>query len=116
MPADTPVAEVVRAFAVGSHGAESYGYEVEDTVEKVADVASKITGLIPCRVTFADAAGLKLKFDRQITADELERIEGLIPEEDQIQLGMDRYLSEWDGESAYLGPVLQENLIHFWWD
>ncbi|WP_193215208.1 hypothetical protein [Luteolibacter marinus] len=116
IPADTPIAEVVKAFEVGSHGSMSYGYESGATVNLVADKATKISEIIPCRITFADPAGLKLRFSRQVTEDHLKQIEALFPEEEVMQAGLERYLSEWDGESSILAPVLQENLFHFWWD
>ena len=37
LPKETSVIEIVEVFQVGSHGAESYGYEVAGTVSLVAD-------------------------------------------------------------------------------
>jgi hypothetical protein len=116
IPADTPVADVVRFFEVGSRSATSYGDDADETIALVAEKATSISALVPCRVTFADAAGLKLRFLRQVTEDDLEKIEALFPEEQMMQAGLDRYASEWDGEGPLLAPVLNENLFHFWWD
>ena len=65
----------------------------------VSKKATKIASIIPCRVIFADSAGLKLKFNRQITEQELTRIEALFPESEAMQAGLDRYISEWDGKT-----------------
>jgi len=116
VPAKTSVAEIVTEFEVGSHGAMGSGYNVDETVRLVAGKASQIAELIPLRVVFADSAELKLKFERQITSEELAKIEGIFPEEEAMQAGLEHYLSEWDGESSLLAPVLVENLFHFWWD
>ena len=94
----------------------SYGDESNAIVDLVADNATKIAEIIPCRITFADAAGLKLRFFRQVTVGELKQIEALFPEGEVIQAGLERYLSEWDGKGSVLAPVLKENLFHFWWD
>lgn len=116
IPAETPLAEVVTAFQVGAHGAQSYSYDVAETVRLVSSKATRIAEITPCRVTFADAAGLKLKFLRPITDPELERLAALFPEEEQMQAGLDRYIADWDGESPLLRPVKEENMIHLWWD
>lgn len=112
IPAGTPVEEVVRYFEVGSH----YGGDTAETVALVAAKASKIAEIIPCHVVFADAAGLKLRFDRQVTDEDLTKIEALFPGEEMMQAGLERYLSESDGEGSIFDLVKQENLFHFWWD
>lgn len=71
---------------------------------------------MPCRVIFADQAGLKLKFTRQITEDEIEKIEAMFSEGEMMKAGLERYLSEWAGGGELLAPVLAENVFHFWWD
>lgn len=116
IPVETKVSTVVRLFEVGAHGANSYLYDQDETIDLVAKKAEAIAALVPCRVVFADSAGLKLQFTRQITADEVQKIEAMFPDDIQMQAGLERYLSEWDGESLLLKPVLKENLIHLWWD
>jgi hypothetical protein len=116
VPATTQIGQIVHDFQIGSHGAESYSWDVERTIQMVADKAEAIAAVIPCRVTFADPAGLKLRFLRQVTAADMERIEALFPEDDMMQAGLEGYLSEWDGEGSPLSRIAEENLIHFWWD
>lgn len=116
IPASTPIADVVHAFQVGSHGAESYGDDVAQTVRLVAEKATQIGQIVSCRVIFADTAGLKLKFLRQINDSEVERLEALFPPDKQMQAGLERYISEWEGHGPLLSPVKQENMIHLWWD
>ena len=116
VPTSTPIGRIVRDFQVGSHGAGSYSWDVEETIQMVAEKTEAITAVIPCRVTFADPAGLKLRFLRQVTAVDMERIEALFPEDDMMQAGLEGYLSEWDGEGSPLTRIVEENLIHFWWD
>lgn len=117
IPAETPVADIVRFFEVGSHGANSYSFDEEETIAVVAEKATALAKLIPSRVTFADAAGLHLLFLRQVTEDDLRAIEALFPdEEDQMQAGLDGYLSEWDGEGPLFEEVRRSNQFHFWWD
>ena len=116
VPAGTPVAQVVRVFAVGSHSEISYGDDAAETIEIVAAKATKIGEIIPCHIVFADAAGLKLRFERQVTDDDIRKIEALFPLDEMMQSGLERYLSEWDGEGSVLAPVKEENLFHFWWD
>ena len=82
----------------------------------VAEKAEAIAAVIPCRVTFADPAGLKLRFLRQITEADMEKIKALFPEDEMMQAGLEGYLSEWDGEGSPLSRIAQENLIHLWWD
>jgi hypothetical protein len=116
IPADTPVGEVVRFFRVGTHGAESYGVPPEEALEKFASRVEIISSLVPCRVIFADPAGLKLKFMRQITRGEVKLIETLFPFDEVMTAGLEFYLSEWDGEGSLLDRVLEDNAIKFWWD
>lgn len=116
VPVDTPVGEVVRVFQVGSRYADTDGIPVDEMIRQVAERAEKIAALVPCHVVFADAAGLKIKFARQITRNELEQIEALFPIEDAFVAGLERYLSEARAEGALLDRLLTENAIEFWWD
>lgn len=116
LSADTPVADVVRHFKVGAQSELSYGDDPEETNALVAEIATRIAAMVPCKPIFADSAGLKLRFLRQVTPEDLVRIEALFPEDQMMQAGLERYGSEWDGESPLLAPVLEENVIHFWWD
>ncbi len=116
VPLDTPIGQIVSDFQVGSHGAESYSWDVESTIRLVAEKADAIASVIPCRVTFADPAGLKLRFLRRVTEADLEKIEALFPEDEMMQAGLEGYLSEWDGEGSPLSRIAEENFIHFWWD
>ena len=65
---------------------------------------------------FADAAGLKLKFERQVTTADVKRIETLFPDDIALDAGLGVYISEWDGQSSLLAPIIETNLMHFWWD
>ncbi len=117
IPAGTPVADIVQFFEVGSHGAESYSYDEEATIALVADKATALAKLVPAQVTFADAAGLKLRFLRQVTDDDLRAMEALFPdEEDAMQAGLEIYVSEWEGEGSLFEEVKRSNQFHFWWD
>lgn len=115
IPADTPVGDVVRYFQVSSHNA-LHDEDIPRTIDLVAEKAEQIAALVPCRVIFADAAGLKLKFDRQISEDELAQIEAFFPEDQMMDAGLERYISEFDPDKPLLASVLKENLFHFWWD
>ena len=116
IPANTPIAKIIEFFSVGSHGAVNNGYSIKETVSKVANTASALACIFPVRCTFADGAGLKLRFLREITDSEINQIEKLFSEGDEIQLGLERYISEWDGQSALLQPIKEEGLIQLWWD
>ncbi len=116
VPASTAVADVARFFRVGSHGAMSYGLDEDETVDVVASNLTKIEALIPCRVTFADEAGLTVSFTRQISEDEVAQLESFFEGSDPIQAGLEAYMSEWDGEGSLLASVLRDNSLHLWWD
>lgn len=116
LPSSTPIAEIVKFFSVGLHGANSYGYDPEETLLKVTEFASAIVDLIPSRCFFADNGSLSLRFLRSITDSELNQIEELIAEDNVMQLGLEGYLSEWDGESRLLQKIQQEGCIDLWWD
>ncbi|MFN5579512.1 MAG: hypothetical protein ACK49X_07840, partial [Akkermansiaceae bacterium] len=58
VPTCTPIGQIVRDFQIGLQGAESYSWDVEETIQMVAEKAEAIAAIIPCRVTFADYAGL----------------------------------------------------------
>ena len=116
IPAGSPVAEIVRVFEVGSHSEISYGDDPQETIALVAGIATKIAEIIPSRPTLASASMLELRFRRQITEEELQRIEALFPDGKMMQAGLERYVTEWDGESPILAPLMKENLIQFWWD
>jgi hypothetical protein len=116
MPADTKASAIVRYFRVGSHGAINSGADPEGLITRVAAVADKITKIVPARPFFADEAGLKLKFLKKVTKADLKKIEALFPEDNMLELGLERYVSDWDGESGMLDSVIKEGLFHFWWD
>jgi hypothetical protein len=33
-----------------------------------------------------------------------------------FELGLEGYVSDWDGESGMLDPVIEEGVFRFWWD
>lgn len=116
LPVETPTREITRRFEVGFQAGISYRYDQKETCELVAKKVEAIAKIIPFRVTFADSAGLKLRFTRQITATEVAEVEALFPEEEAMQAGLDGYISNWRGEGPLLTPVVEENLLHLWWD
>lgn len=116
MPADTTASEIVRYFRVGAHGVINSGGDPEELIAKVAAVADKITKIVPARPFFADEAGLKLKFLKKVTKADVKKIEALFSEDDMFELGLERYVADWDGESGMLDSVIEEGLFHFWWD
>ncbi|GAA5495933.1 hypothetical protein Rhal01_02114 [Rubritalea halochordaticola] len=116
VPTDTSIREIVEFFRVGAHGAMSYGLDEEKTIELVAGKAAKVAELIPCRLIFADQAGLKLQFERPVSDEEVAKLETMFPMDSAFETGMARYLTEWSGEGSYLAPVKEENQLHFWWD
>jgi len=116
VPSDTPLAKIVSTFEIGSHGAQSYGYDKAATVKLVAQKATAISTLIPCRVAFADAAGLKLKFTRRIEDADLDQISQLFPKEEGFQSGTEGYINEQEPGRHLFQRVKDENAFHFWWD
>jgi hypothetical protein len=116
VPAETKASDVVRFFGVGSHGVINTGGDADERIPRVAEVADKISKIVPARPFFADPAGLKLKFLRKVTRADLKKIQALFPEDEMFELGLERYVSDWDGESDMLDPVVEEGLFHFWWD
>ena len=116
VPKNTPTLEIIQYFKVGEHGEQSFGFLGQSIKKIVTDNIQAIEQIVPVRVYFADSAGLKLKFKRQITESELEKIEALFPDDKAIFAGLDGYISEWDGASRLLEPVLKKNEIEFWWD
>src|SRR4051812_30595910 len=70
IPVHASFGGIARAFRVGSHGAQSYGYDEDDTVEMIARKLDVIEGIAPGRVTFADAAGFKVRFTTPISGED----------------------------------------------
>lgn len=116
VPVETEIAEIVRVFEVGAHGADSYGYDPDETVEMVSEKATKIAELLPCRVIFVDCAGLILKFFGQIEDSHLDRLLELFPEDEGFQSGAEAYINEQEEGRHLFHRVKEENLFHFWWD
>ena len=116
VPVDTGIAEIVVAFSVGIHGANSYGYDPDETVKMVSEKATKISEMLPCRVVFVDSAGLMLKFLRQIEDSHLDRLLELFPEEVGYQSGAEAYINDQEEGRHLFHRVKEENLFHFWWD
>lgn len=116
VPADTPVAEIVTNFEVGSHGAMSYSYDKGSTIEMVATKATAISKLVPCRVIFVDSAGLKLRFTRQIEDADLDQLLPLFPEDEGFQSGAEGYIDDQELGRHLFQRVKDDNLFHFWWD
>ena len=116
VPADTPVADIVAKFEIGSHGAQSYSYDENSTIEMVAAKATAISEIAPCQVVFADSAGLKLKFSRQIEDSDLDQLAKLFPEDEGFQSGAEGYIIEQEPGRHLFQRVKEENTFHFWWD
>ncbi len=111
------VRKLVEAFHVGEHGAQSYGMDAAETIERVATRLEAILTICPFVVTFADSAGLHADFSRKLTESDAARIEDLFPMDDAMQDGLDGYVSDWEGDGPLLVPrLLQEQSIHLWWD
>jgi len=113
IPANTPAEQIIRFFEVGSHGA---GCDLQKTIDLVATRIAQVLEIIPGTVYFADIAGLKIRFHRQITPEELARIEALYDPDEWITAGLDGYLSEWEQDGPLLQRVLEENALCLWWD
>lgn len=116
IPAHASFGSIARAFRVGSHGALSYGYDEDETVEMVARKLDVIEGIAPGRVTFADVAGIKVRFTTPISDDDYPLIEALYPESERMQAGLDSYISEWSGQGHPLARLRGSDLLHLWWD
>ena len=116
VPADTSVAEIVAKFEVGSHGAQGYNYDEASTIEMVSVKATAITKIASCQVIFADVAGLKLKFGRQIEDSDLDQLAKLFPEDEGYQSGAEGYIDEQEPGRHLFQRVKEENIFHFWWD
>ena len=116
IPANTEISQIIKVFKVGYHGASTYLLNPQEVNSKVAKYAESINRIIPSEVVFADSAGLKLKFKRQINSKEFEQIKALFPKESLIEDGMEIYMDEWFVESIKENSIIDQNLIHFWWD
>ena len=116
IPAHVSFGSIAHAFRVGSHGAQSYGYDEDDNVEMVARKLDVIEGIAPGRVTFADAAGFKVRFTSPISGEDYPLIEALFPENEMMQAGLESYISAWSGHGHPLAPLLGSDLLHLWWD
>lgn len=113
---ETPIADLVRFFGIGSHGAASFGLDRDAVMELVISKAIRIYEMIPSRVIFADSAGLKLKFLRPIEDKELDLLVELFPEDEAAESGALGYLIEQEPDRHFFQRVKDENLFHFWWD
>jgi hypothetical protein len=116
VPACASFGDIARAFRVGSHGANSYGYDESETIEMVAQKLDVNQGIALGRVVFADEAGYKVRFSKPISSDDYILIEALFPEDDAMQAGLESYISEWSGEGHPLAPLCGSDLLHLWWD
>jgi hypothetical protein len=116
IPSSASFGAIARAFRVGTHGAQSYGYDEDDTVEMVARKLDVIEGIAPGRVIFADPAGFKVRFVSPISAEDYPLIEALFPEDEMMQAGLESYISEWSGTGHPLSRLCGSDLLHLWWD
>ena len=116
VPKDTPLSDIVRYFQIGSHGAESYGFDVEATVELVAALAEELVEIVPGHVLSASPACLRIRFCYQLDDDDLEDMEEVFDGVDAVQAGLEGYISEWDGQGLLFERAKDENLICLWWD
>ena len=118
IPVGSPIGELVQFFKVGFHNANvsSRHFPPIKRVTIVAELVEKIAELVPCEVSFITDASLKLRFTRQITETEWHELVQLFPEAEVMELGLEYYLEEWDGEQPLLAPVLKENSLFLWWD
>lgn len=116
VPEDTPVADIVRFFEVGSHGAHSYNDNPGTIIELVTEKATRMAEHFPCRVTFADQAGMIIHFQRPVTDDDLDFLSKLFPESEGFQSGAEAYIIEQEEGRHLFQRVQDENKFHFWWD
>ncbi len=111
------VRELVEAFRVGEHGAQSYCMNAAKTIERTATRLEAIQKICPFTVIFVNNGALHAEFTRKLTESDASKIEDLFPIDDAIKDGLDGYVSEWDGEGSILAPrLLREQSIQIWWD
>lgn len=111
------IRELVETFRVGEQVGLSYGFDEDETIDRVADRLEAVEKICPFVVTFADPAGLHAKFTRRLTKAAATKIERVFPMDDSMQDGLDGYISDWSGKGPLLVPrLLEEQEIRLWWD
>jgi len=116
IPANTTLEEIITFFKVSTHGSESYSFDPNKTLKMFIEKTTKASKIIPGKVIFADSAGLKIELFKEITEDDILKLEKIFPEELVINSGMELVMSEWDGKGSYLSSLKGKKLIHYWWD
>lgn len=97
--------EIIKAFQVGTHAAESYG---EDAHPAVLEQMTQVHARNPIVPFFADPAGLKCTFEKPLSQDFAKFLDSVITE------GVEAYADEDEG---YIAPVvMREGLLRLWWD
>lgn len=113
-----PVPQLVREFAVGAHGAASYGYDREESIDLVVRRITDVEKIAPLIVTYIDEAGFRARFAAPIDKARAKKIEALFDSEDFTREGLEPYTSEWNGNSPLeiWSQLLKEQMITLWWD
>ena len=110
--------QLVHEFAVGAHGAASYGYDRQEAIDLVVSRVTVVEKITPLVVTYLDEAGFQARFVETVDKDRASKIEALFDLEDFTREGLEPYTGEWEGSDPLeIWPqLLKEQKIALWWD
>ena len=94
----------------------SYGFDELTTIDLVASLVDWVAALVPSRVTLADSTCMNIEFARQISDAEVARLESHIEQYDLTQIGLEMYMSSYEGDGPLLSEVARSNSLFLWWD
>ncbi|MEN9360401.1 MAG: hypothetical protein RL095_1936 [Verrucomicrobiota bacterium] len=112
VPAVTPIAKVITAFAAGSAGGR------EDLSARLAIRATRLNQRLPCRIEQIDPGHLTLVFLQPLSDSDLAFIGEIFLEDRSVHSGLSYYHRHWDSgrEKDILSPVRREQRLCLCWE
>jgi hypothetical protein len=116
IPRAASLESIVSYFEVGSHGAESYGFDRIATPKLVAEKASQVCSALPCVLVRANCGTLELWITREVSDEDLDKIGEIFSDCDPFEAGAEFYVTGQQEGRHLFQPVQDERTFCFGWD
>lgn len=116
IPSDGMLESVINFFEVGSHGTVSYGFDQSKVMKLVTEKASQLCSALPCVLARANCGTLEFRITREVTNDDLDKIEEIFSDCDPFEAGAEFYVTGQTEGRHLFQRVQDERTFCFGWD
>ncbi len=116
VPCDAKLESIINFFEVGSQGAMSYGFNQSEVMKLVAEKASQLCSVLPCVLARANCGALEFRITREVTNDDLDKIEEIFSDCNASEAGAEFYVTGQTEGRHLFQRVQDERTFCFGWD